>query len=404
MDDLPTMSPQALALRAKLLRTVRQFFDERGYIEVDTPLLSADIVVDAWLEPIIADYRRDALSWQSPPTELRYLQTSPEFAMKRLLAGGCTAIYQLGKVFRNGETGRRHNPEFTMVEWYRVGDSLDDQMAVVEELVCHVLDAAVSSTEAAEVAFPAPSPPSSGERVGVRGQALAPPPDQAASAIEAGKERTAPSPYPSPPKTGERGPNEEQLTVRSIPRPFERLPYDDAFLRHAGRAVLTVPVTTLHDLARQHQLTPPPGLDANDRDGWLNWLLAELVEPKLGHERPVLLCDYPPTQAALARTEPRADGQLVAKRFELYIAGVEYCNGYDELTDADVLCERNRQENAKRQAAGLRPLPEESRLLAAMERGLPPCSGVAFGFDRLAMLAMGADRIEQVIPFPWERA
>ncbi|HUQ68331.1 MAG TPA: amino acid--tRNA ligase-related protein, partial [Planctomycetaceae bacterium] len=213
-----------------------------------------------------------------------------------------------------------------------------------------------------------------------------------------------PSPYPSPPKTGERGPSGERIPAPSLLRPFERLPYDDAFRRHAGRAVLTEPVTVLHDVAQQHQLTPPPGLDAADRDGWLNWLLAELVEPKLGHERPAFLCDYPPTQAALARTEPRADGQLVAKRVELYIAGVEYCNGYDELTDADVLRERNRQQNALRQSAGLRPLPEQSRLLAAMERGLPPCSGVALGFDRLAMLAMGADRIDQVIPFPWERA
>src|SRR5690242_14639692 len=107
-DDLPTMSPAALALRAKLLRTVREFFDSRGYIEVDTPLLSADIVVDAWLEPIVADVRADARTHRESPSEVRYLQTSPEFAMKRLLAAGCTAIYQLGKVFRHGELGRRH--------------------------------------------------------------------------------------------------------------------------------------------------------------------------------------------------------------------------------------------------------------------------------------------------------
>jgi elongation factor P--(R)-beta-lysine ligase len=333
-DDLPTMSPKALAFRAQLLRAVREFFDGRGYIEVDTPLLSADIVVDAWLEPIIADVRADARTYREPISEVRYLQTSPEFAMKRLLAAGCTAIYQLGKVFRHGESGRRHNPEFTMVEWYRLDDSLGDQMAVVEDLVCHVLD----------------------------------------------------------------------VVGKVLPRPFERLAYDDAFRQHTGRTVLREPVITLHDLARQHQLSPPPGLDANDRDGWLNWLLAELVEPKLGQMRPVFLCDYPPTQAALARTESRADGQPVAKRFELYIAGVEYCNGYDELTDPAVLRERNRQENSKRRAAGLRTLPVESRLLAAMERGLPPCSGVALGFDRLAMLAMGAECIDEIIPFPWDRA
>jgi elongation factor P--(R)-beta-lysine ligase len=333
-DFLPTMTPAMLATRARLLRTVRQFFDERGYIEVDTPLLSADIVVDAWLEPIVVEDRRDPHRWQSPAEGVRYLQTSPEFAMKRLLSAGCTAIYQLGKVFRHGEVGRRHNPEFTMVEWYRVGDTLDDQMRVVEELVCYVL---------------------------------------------AGEDR-------------------------ALPRPFERLPYDEAFLRHTGQSVLTEPVTSLHRLAVSRQLTPPPGLDANDRDGWLNWLLAELVEPHLGHERPVFLTDYPPTQAALAKTLPRADGQPVAQRFELYIAGVEYCNGYDELTDAGVLRERNQQQNAMRRAAGLRPLPEESRLLVAMEHGLSACSGVALGFDRLAMLAIGTDSIDAVIPFPWDRA
>lgn len=333
-DFLPTMSPQALAARARLLQTVRRFFDERGYLEVDTPLLSADVVVDAWLEPIVVEDRRDPQAWRLPAEHLRYLQTSPEFAMKRLLAAGCTAIYQLGKVFRHGETGRRHNPEFTMLEWYRVGDTLEDQMAVVEELVCRVMNHA----------------------------------------------------------------------GRSLPRPFERLSYDEAFRRHAGCGVLSAPVTALQQLAAQHRLTPPPGLESNDRDGWLNWLLAELVEPRLGHDRPVFLGDYPASQAALAKTALDSAGRAVARRFELYIAGVEYCNGYDELTDAAVLRERNRQQNALRRAAGLRPLPEDSRLLTAMEHGLPDCSGVALGFDRLAMLASGADSIDQVIPFPWDRA
>lgn len=349
-DDLPTMSPTALALRARMLAAVRDFFDSRGSIEVDTPLLSQDIVVDAWLEPIIADVRPDARQYREPLGDVRYLQTSPEFAMKRLLAAGCEAIYQLGKVFRHGESGQRHNPEFTMVEWYRVGDDLEAQMKVVEDLVCHVLE---------RIRF----------FIGATGTEL----------------------------------NQVAANVLNY-RPFEHLSYDDAFLWHAGRTVLGEPVTVLHQLARTHQLTPPPGLAGDDRDGWLNWLLAELIEPKLGHRRPVFLCDYPPTQAALARTERRADGQLVAKRFELYIAGIEYCNGYDELTDAAVLRERNREQNAVRQAAGLRPLPIESHLLVAMERGFPPSSGVALGFDRLAMLAMGAERIDQVIPFPWDRA
>jgi len=290
--------------------------------------------VDAWLEPIVVEDRRDPQAWRLPAEHVRYLQTSPEFAMKRLLAAGCTAIYQLGKVFRHGETGRRHNPEFTMLEWYRVGDTLDDQMAVVEELVCRVMNHA----------------------------------------------------------------------GRSLPRPFERLSYDEAFRRHAGCGVLSAPVTALQQLAAQHRLTPPPGLESNDRDGWLNWLLAELVEPHLGVDHPTFLWGYPASQAALAQTSRRDDGVDIAHRFELYIDGVELCNGYHELLDPHVLRERIREQSALRAAAGLRPLLPTNRLLAAMEHGLPPCAGVALGFDRLMMLAVGATSIDEVIAFPFDRA
>ncbi|MDP1798704.1 MAG: EF-P lysine aminoacylase EpmA [Planctomycetaceae bacterium] len=347
-DFGPAATLPMLRLRAELMRSVREFFDRRGYWEVDTPLLSAEIVVDAWLEPFACAWLPEPTQWQSTASSLRYLQTSPEFAMKRLLAAGAEAIYQFGKVFRNGETGHRHNPEFTMIEWYRVGDDHHAQMEVTEALVrtviTHARQRLTVSSRTARV-----------------------------DAVLAG---------PS----------------------FLRMSYDDAFAAATGVKPLTAGTSELHHLAERKQLTPPPGLDAEDRDGWLNWLLAELIEPHLGRDIPVFLCDYPASQAALAKTHRRDDGVEVAHRFELYIDGMEFCNGYHELTDAAILRERIIAQSALREAAGYRPLPRDSRLLDAMDVGLPESAGVALGFDRLMMFAVGADKIDDVIPFPFDRA
>lgn len=347
-DFGPTASLSTLRLRAELLRAVRMFFDERGYWEVDTPLLSADIVVDAWLEPFACAWLAEPTRWQSNAASMRYLQTSPEFAMKRLLAAGADAIYQLGKVFRNGETGRRHNPEFTMIEWYRVGDDHRAQMEIVETLVRSVCSHA--------------------------------------------RCRQSPSAKLSRVDDVLAGPA------------FLRLSYDEAFAAATGLKPLTAAMVELHQLAQQENLIPPPGLHADDRDGWLNWLLAELVEPQLGCEVPVFLCDFPASQAALAKTHRREDGVEVAHRFELYIDGIEFCNGYHELTDTAILRDRISAQSVLRAAAGYRPLPVQSRLLNAMEAGLPDSAGVALGFDRLMMFAIGAATIDDVIAFPFDRA
>jgi lysyl-tRNA synthetase class 2 len=344
-DFLPTASLQNLKRRAAILRSIRTYFDSTGYTEVETPLLSADIVVDAWLEPFVADFLPLPQDWNRGGNP-RYLQTSPEFAMKRLLVAGADAIYQLGKCFRNSEVGDRHNPEFTMLEWYRVGDDHHAQMQFTEGLVRAVFEAA-RAWQLSEGLY---------ERI-------------------------------------------------KDPSGFIRLSYDDAFHQYAGRRVLDATLSDLMRLAEQHRLTPPPGLTQHDRDGWLNWLLAELVEPQLGIDRPTFLHSYPASQAALARTSPASPGgPLVAERFELYINGIELCNGYHELTDAEVLRERIAEQSALRAEAGLRLLPTHSRLLDAMEVGLPPCSGNALGVDRLVMLALGAARLADVIAFPFDRA
>jgi elongation factor P--(R)-beta-lysine ligase len=344
---LPTTAIDTLKARARLLAVMRQVFDTAGFFEVETPVLSADIVVDAWLEPFIAEWIPAAELW-TRGGEPRFLQTSPEFAMKRLIAAGADSIYQLGKVFRNGEFGRYHNPEFTMLEWYRTTDDLSSLMTFTEVLVQRVFSAASELVEATP-----------------------------RSALEPLRERVL------------------------DPRGFERLSYQDAFLQQTGCPVLNSSMAELHAIARRHQLVPPPGLEDNDRDGWLNFLLSELIEPALGHDRPTFLTNYPASQAALARLS--ADGQT-AERFELYIQGIELCNGYDELTDASALRTRIREQAALRTNAGLRPLPDTSRLLTAMEAGLPPCSGNALGVDRLIMLALGRSKLAEVIPFPFDIA
>jgi lysyl-tRNA synthetase class 2 len=313
-----------LRFRAALLQRLRRFFDERGFVEVETPSLSADAVVDIHLDPIPVTLFADPRYLQAGRT--MWLQTSPEFAMKRLLAAGAERIYQVTKAFRAGESGSLHNPEFTIVEWYRVGDSMQAGMDLLAELAVHMLQASH----------------------------------------------------------------------------VDRLSYETAFLEHVGLNPHTAAHETLASRATQLGLHPPYGL-GDQRDGWLNFLLAECVEPKLGRERPVILFDYPASQAALARVR-RLTEYEVAERFELYSQGIELANGYHELLDPEVLRKRSRAANSARLAESRYAVPEESRLLAAMEHGLPPSSGVALGFDRLVMLAAGARCLADVMAFPIDRA
>ena len=320
-DFHPTASWPNLRLRAGLLRQLREFFHERGFLEVETPILSADTVVDRHLDPF-------SLSVPSPggkPTTF-WLQTSPEFAMKRLLAAGAEAIYQVSRVFRQEEQGTLHNPEFTLVEWYRTEDNFRAGMQLASDLC-------------------------------------------------------------------------ETLLGRG---PAELLSYAEAFRRYAGFDPHATSLEALIAAARQCDSPPPESMAKDDRDGWLDWLLTERVQSHLGVERPVLLYDFPASQAALAQIRP-GDPPL-AERFELYVSGWELANGYHELLDAAELRRRNAQSNELRRRDGKMPLPEESRLLAAMEHGLPPTVGCALGFDRLVMLAAGAGSISEVIAFPWDRA
>ncbi len=321
-DYLPSATLAALRFRAELLNRLRQFFDDRGFLEVDTPILSADTVVDRHLAAFSTEL---PCGPDRPPRKL-WLHTSPEFPMKRLLAAGAEAIYQVAHVFRQGEIGPLHNPEFTMLEWYRAGDAPEQGMQLLSDLC-------------------------------------------------------------------------EAMLGRG---PAERVSYREAFERHVGLDPLTVPTTALVARCRELRLAIPAGFAEDDRDTWLDFLLGECVQTHLGCDRPAILYDYPASQAMLARV--RDGDPPVAERFELYVDGIELANGYHELLDAAELRRRNRTVNAQRRADGNAALPEESRLLAAMEAGLPPAVGVALGFDRLVMLAFGAASLAEVLAFPIDRA
>jgi len=336
-DWRPTASIERLRRRAEVLSAIRLFFADRDVVEVETPLLAGAPVTDVHLHALRTRYRGPG---HDGGLEL-WLQTSPEFAMKRLLAAGSGPIYSLGKSFRDGEAGSRHNPEFTMLEWYRPGWDHHRLMDEVEALLATVLGSG------------------SGQCV-------------------ADGSRQAPT------------------------RPHaERLTYAEAFRRYVGVDPHRDDVAALATRAAELLDRPPPDL-GDDRDGWLELLLSHAIEPQLGREGPTSIYDFPASQAALARV--RRDDPPVAERFETWVDGIELANGYHELTDATEQCRRFEADLAARRARGLPEVPVDGRLIAALEHGLPDCAGVALGVDRLVMLAADASRIDEVIAFPIDRA
>jgi elongation factor P--(R)-beta-lysine ligase len=330
----PTASLAALQARAKLNQHIRQFFAERNVLEVETPLLCQAAGTDLNLHPFVAHYQ----PYPAAPSAARYLQTSPEFAMKRLLAAGSGAIYQLGKAFRNGDSGQKHNPEFTMLEWYRPGFSLAQLMDEVEALV----NTALVSTA-------------------LIGTAL-------------------------------------MSTALSWPanRPFQRLSYRALFQQHFGFDPHTVSLSNVQAAVLAHITVAASALSS--RAVCLDLLYGHVIEPRL--IEPVFIYDYPAEQAALARIDTDAQGQHVALRFELVMQGMELANGYDELCDADEQARRFTADTQQRQQQGLPNITPDQRFLAALASGLPACAGVALGVDRLLMLQLGTQDIADVLTFP----
>ncbi|MDF1587811.1 MAG: EF-P lysine aminoacylase EpmA [Gammaproteobacteria bacterium] len=319
----PTADIDTLKKRAQFLADVRVFFAQHNVLEVETPILSAAAPTAPYLTSFVTDYQ--PLSGSSK--QHYYLQTSPEFAMKRLLAAGSGSIYQIAHVFRNGEQGRLHSPEFTMLEWYRPELSLHQLMDEINALLQQVFGFA----------------------------------------------------------------------------PIIRLSYRGVFEFLFKFNVLTCSDDDIIACAKERIGGLPPELDL-DRDGWLALLMSHVIEPKLADlNMPLFIYDFPASQAQLAKVIQDNAGNDVAARFELYIDGIELANGYDEVLDANELQRRFESDNQQRKTLGLDQMPMDGHLLAAMSSGLPSCTGVALGIDRLMMLAMNKIQIADVQSFSFER-
>ncbi len=300
----------AIEQRDTLLRTLRDFFHARNFVEVDTPLLSNEIIPELHIEPIRSE-------------DGSFLQASPELHMKRLLAAGARAIFQITRSFRAGERGQMHNPEFTIVEWYRVGDDMRAGIDLLDKLTQSLLGTL----------------------------------------------------------------------------PAARTTYAEAFQRTLNICPHRATIDELSAAAKCAGVDVSTNMNRSHRDEWLNLLLATRVEPQLGSDRPEIVYHYPASQASLAKIVATDAGYDVAERFELYYHGIELANGFHELTGAAEQRRRFEAVNAARVADRRRALPIPESLLAALEHGLPNCTGVAFGFDRLVMFATGARSIDDVMTF-----
>lgn len=314
----PTASIEQLRQRANVLAQIRRFFAERNVLEVDTPAMSHATVTDIHLHTFQTEFIGPGYADGSK----LYLMTSPEFHMKRLLAAGSGCIYQINKAFRNEENGRFHNPEFTMLEWYRVGFDHHKLMDEMDALLQVVLEC---------------------------GHA-------------------------------------------------ERMTYQQAFIDVLGVCPLEGTMAELKLAAEKLGLSDIAQPE-EDRDTLLQLLFSIGVEGKIGQTAPAFVYDFPASQAALAKINQQ--DSRVADRFEVYFKGIELANGFHELDDPQEQLKRFEQDNAKRIEMGLSPQPIDHHLIAALNSGLPECAGVALGVDRLIMLAIGCDHIDQITAFPF---
>lgn len=310
----PSASIATLQQRAKTLRQIREFFNHRGYLEVETPVMGRFGVTDVYLSNIQATFRGSSYC----------LQTSPEYHMKRLLAAGSGPIFQLARVFRDDELGRWHNPEFTLLEWYQLGIDHHQLMDEVDALLQVILQCA----------------------------------------------------------------------------PMTRKTYKQVFLEICKLDPFSATLEQLQQCLVQFELDKVLASDEQDRDQFLFLLMSHVIEPALAGElAPTAVFDFPPSQAALAQIR-----QGAAERFEIYYRGVELANGFHELTDVKAQMMRFNQDLALRQKQGLpQPVPDEY-LLSALAHGLPACSGVALGIDRLLALVWEQPAIDKIMAFDFSRA
>jgi elongation factor P--(R)-beta-lysine ligase len=312
-----------LVSRGKLLRAVREYFYQQEVLEVKTPTLGLRGVSDSQIQNLKVLIQNQSC----------YLQTSPEYAMKRVLASGSGSIYQICPAYRGGEQGRFHSVEFLMLEWYRIGYDLPELMADVEGLLCFIA---------------------------------------------------------------------AHLGGRYDFQQPRRVSYEDLFLEHFDISPHRTTIAALRELTRQVEIDCGHIVDHTD-DGtlsdYLDLLFSLVIEPHL--VTPTLVYDYPACQVALARLE-REDGNVVARRFEVFVNGIELANGYLELGDAGELKARMDQNNELRAVRGLDFIEPDEKLLAVLA-DMPECSGIALGLDRLLMLLLGKTSLSEVAGLPGDK-
>lgn len=294
-----------------MLAKVRAFFSKKNILEVDTPILSHYAPIDTHIEVMSIPFQNG---------EKGYLHTSPEYAMKRLLSEGSGDIYQLSHVFRAEEAGRLHNPEFTMIEWYRIGVAFQFLIDETLELI--------------------------------------------------------------------------RLFLGDIP--VHIYTYEEAFKKFVGLDYRIASTSDLKKIAEKNHLPLPSDASSWDKDTFLHFLMAFLIEPQFAGLN--IIRDFPATQAALAQVSPSG----FAERFEVYFNGIELANGFHELTDPVEQRKRFIQANLERQKLGKETLPIDEHFLAALEKGLPDSCGVAVGFDRLLMLQSKKECLKDILPFSWD--
>ncbi len=320
-----TLSWEDAKKKASILNQIRQFFFKRNVVEVETPLLGSSTVTDVHLEAFETLFNYFPSSSVDFADSL-YLQTSPEFCMKRLLASGYESIYQICKAFRHEGKGRIHNPEFTILEWYRVGF---DQRDLIEEVSCLLKD------------------------------------------------------------------------VLNCSEP-KIISYQDLFTKHLNIDPLETSIEELKNIIDINGINDDWIIEEKNIDILLQFVLSELIEPNIGHDEPVFIYNFPISQASLAKQN--IDDSRVADRFECYFKGIELVNGFCELTDHIEQQDRFNKDNLERKQIGRKEKQIDTRFINALKSGIPSCSGVALGIDRLLMLALNKEQIDEVITFTIDRA
>ena len=326
---------QAYWVRERVIDAIREYFKGRGFHEVETPLLLPVPSSEPYLEVFQTELKDDV-----GHTRPAFLPTSPEYALKKLLAAGSGSIFEITKSFRNGEgKSSRHNPEFTIMEWYEVGGNYMSVLAEMERLIAFIYQKVLQSSSVPVLQY--------------------------------------------------------QGKKYSLKTPWEKISVAEAFQKYAG-----IGAETMLDGQRLKEYGLQHGYQVTAETTWeeiWNQIIANEIEPHLGVRGPTVLYDYPVAQAVLSK---KAKDPRFAERWELYLGGLELANCYGELTDAAEVETRFAHDMAERKRLGKTQYGVDDDFVAALKMGMPECSGIAVGIDRLAMLFADVANIDEVRFFP----